>query len=897
MFKYSPSNRFQKCSRVLLGLFLFSLTLGSFHCAVPETQAAVQVTLAWDPNNEPDLAGYKVHYGTSTRTYGVSYDAGNVNSYTISDLQEGTTFYFAATAYDRYGNESDFSEEVVYMAQPLNQPPVALSTTLTTNQNTVATGSLAASDPDGDDLTFSVVTQGPLGTVTMTDETTGAYTYMPSVGATGSDSFTFQVRDPGGLTSTATVAVTIVAVNLPPVAQNGILTTNRDTVASGTLNATDADGDALTFSVTSQGGKGAVVMTNSATGAYNYTPQTGVTGSDSFTFQVRDPGGLTSTATVAVTIVAVNRAPVAQNGTLTTNRDTLASGTLNATDADGDALTFSMTSQGGKGTVVITNATTGAYNYTPQTGVTGSDSFTFQVRDPGGLTSTATVAVTIVAVNRAPVAQNGTLSTPQGTQANGVLIASDPDGDSLTYTLASNPAKGVVAITNHSTGSYTYTPNAGAIGDDSFMFQVKDTGNLTGTAAIAVTITPVNQPPVASNVSLSIAQGIPVTAKLAASDPNGDALTYSLVSAAQLGSVALNPGTGTFTYTPNAGSSGTDTFSFKANDSKADSNTATVTVTISAHVSVRLEAEQGELTSPMVSLNDTTASGGKCIWVANGKGNLTDPMKAGGQAVYSFDVPVAGNYRVWARVMANTTADNSFFVAMDYDPYVTWNTALAGKNTWAWDVVKDRNRSDASTFTLSAGTHTLVIKQMEDGTKIDAIVVTTQPAWIPETVYGDAEDGTIDGWDVFDASPSRATVTNVFDQERISHVYKVKGVRTNNGYRLRSNSYSDWANQSQFVIEWKMKYAEAFILYVEVQTTKGYRYFQYEALSKDYLGRSSQVRLGLGTDVRNGQWHTFVRDLQADLDRAQPGVKILQVNAFSIRGSGLIDDVKLRATR
>lgn len=83
MFEYFPPNRFQKCNRVLLGLFLFSLALGSFHCAVPETQAAVQVTLAWDPNNEPDLAGYKVYYGTSTKDYGVSYDAGNVNSYTI----------------------------------------------------------------------------------------------------------------------------------------------------------------------------------------------------------------------------------------------------------------------------------------------------------------------------------------------------------------------------------------------------------------------------------------------------------------------------------------------------------------------------------------------------------------------------------------------------------------------------------------------------------------------------------------------------------------------------------------------------------------------------------------------------------------------------------------------
>lgn len=83
---------------------------------------ASQVTLAWDQNPEPDIAGYKVHYGTSTRNYEHRVDVGNYTSCTISDLQEGTTYYFAATAYNSQLNESDFSEEIGYTI-PIPSPP------------------------------------------------------------------------------------------------------------------------------------------------------------------------------------------------------------------------------------------------------------------------------------------------------------------------------------------------------------------------------------------------------------------------------------------------------------------------------------------------------------------------------------------------------------------------------------------------------------------------------------------------------------------------------------------------------------------------------------------------------------------------------------------------------
>jgi len=76
--------------------------------------AATSVDLAWDANTEPDLAGYKIYYGTASGVYGTPIDVGNVTAYTLTGLTEGVTYYLAATAYDTDANESDFSQELVH---------------------------------------------------------------------------------------------------------------------------------------------------------------------------------------------------------------------------------------------------------------------------------------------------------------------------------------------------------------------------------------------------------------------------------------------------------------------------------------------------------------------------------------------------------------------------------------------------------------------------------------------------------------------------------------------------------------------------------------------------------------------------------------------------------------
>jgi hypothetical protein len=115
--KYTESNN------LLMGsVIVFLLVLASVSAA-----SAAQVTLAWDPNTESDLAGYRIHYGTGSGSYSVSLDVHNVTTYTITGLIDGQTYYFAATAYNASGNSSGFSNEVRFTLSPGAHPPPSAS--------------------------------------------------------------------------------------------------------------------------------------------------------------------------------------------------------------------------------------------------------------------------------------------------------------------------------------------------------------------------------------------------------------------------------------------------------------------------------------------------------------------------------------------------------------------------------------------------------------------------------------------------------------------------------------------------------------------------------------------------------------------------------------------------
>ena len=187
----------------VLAIILFLCTPYVYSC---------EVTLVWERNMESDLAGYKIYYRTAAERYDVYIDVGKETSCTISNLEEGKTYFIVATAYDLDGNESGFSDEVTYTVpkgDTGNNAPVARDGTLTVTENMTGNGTASASDVDGDILTYSIVTNGTGGTATITNSTTGAYKYIPHPNVTGTDSFTFKAHDGALESNVATVTVTI----------------------------------------------------------------------------------------------------------------------------------------------------------------------------------------------------------------------------------------------------------------------------------------------------------------------------------------------------------------------------------------------------------------------------------------------------------------------------------------------------------------------------------------------------------------------------------------------------------------------------------------------------------------------------------------------------------------
>ena len=170
----------------------------------------------------------------------------------------------------------------------------------------------------------------------------------------------------------------------------------------------------------------------------------------------------------------------------------------------------------------------------------------------------------------------------------------------------------------------------------------------------------------------------------------------------------------------------------------------------------------------------------------------------------------------------------------------------------------------------------------------------SSPAPSSTVMYEDAEDMATLGWVVFDVDPVGASINNVFDTDRQSRVIELTGTGMQNGYRFRNDDGSPWNNTTQSIIQWSMNYAEDFYVYVYVNTTLGNRFIYYTPDDYDGLGSGTYVHYGLGSSVIDGQWHTFTRDLQADLDAAQPGNIILEVNSLYIRGSGRLDDISLQ---
>jgi VCBS repeat-containing protein len=375
----------------------------------------------------------------------------------------------------------------------------------------------------------------------------------------------------------------------PPVANNDEYSINEDTTlnvaAAGVLdNDTDPNDDTLTAVLVGNATDGTVTL--NADGSFSYTPNTNFNGSDSFTYKANDGSFDSNVATVNITINAINDPPVATNDSYSTNEDTAltvpAAGVLsNDSDVENNSLTAIVVSQPSNGTLSL-NAD-GSFTYTPNTNYNGSDSFTYKANDGSADSDVATVSITVNAVNDAPACttpQSG--STNEDTVLIGSVVCTDIDSTTLTYSKVGNPSHGTVTV--NSDGAFTYTPAANYNGSDSFTFKAND-GNLdSNVATFNITVSAVNDAPVAANDSYSTNEDTALNVSAPGLlgndlDVDGDSITSVLVTNVSHGTLTLNSN-GSFTFTPAANYNGTDSFTYKVSDGNLGSNTVTVSITV-----------------------------------------------------------------------------------------------------------------------------------------------------------------------------------------------------------------------------------------------------------------------------------------------------------------------------
>ena len=493
----------------------------------------------------------------------------------VHDGVESTSDAFTYTASD--GTGTSFAVTVRITVTPVNDAPVAVGDSYSTAEDSVLTvpagGKVTLNDTDAESnpLTVTLVSGPTHGTLTLNPD--GTFVYTPSSNYAGTDSFTYRASDGAANSNVATVTLTVTEVDDPPVAvadgatvaEGGTVTILIGGATSVLANDTDPENGALTAAVVTGPTNG--TLTLNANGTFSYTHNGGETTTDSFTYRADDGTSNSNIVTVSIAVNPVNDAPVAvadrasvlRGGTVTSLTGGATSVLANDTDAETDTLSAVLVAGPTNGTLTL-NAD-GTFSYTHDGSSATTDSFTYRAHDGTVGSAVVTVSITVNPVNDAPVAvadgatvaEGGTVTTLAGGATSVLANDSDPDSDPMTAALVAGPAHGTLTLDDD--GTFSYTHDGGETTTDSFTYRADDGTLTSAVATVTVTVTPVNDAPVAAADSAAVAEGGTATAVVGGAtsvlandtDEDDDPLTAVLVAGPAHGSLTLNAD-GTFSY-------------------------------------------------------------------------------------------------------------------------------------------------------------------------------------------------------------------------------------------------------------------------------------------------------------------------------------------------------------
>ena len=455
---------------------------------------------------------------------------------TLAARSQGGTDTFTVTLNDAHGGVVEVS--VTVTINRINSNPIGGITVALPDSDGVVRGTVAATDFDGDDLTFTLANGASSGHSAnggiVLLNTDGTFTFIPKpaglLGGLTLDSFEVLVSDGRGGTTTTTVTLSA-DLDIDPV-----VTSNVDGVVKGGLQiSNNANTGLLTYSLGSGPSKGTVTV--NADGTYTYMATTaGWNETDTFTIVGTVDGQSITVATVKV-VPKPNVAPTAPliGGDTVIGGSGIASGTVHASDENGDTLHYSVDGPGGSSTKVLSNGAivtvdqNGNWHYIPGLdsgdpvfGAIALSTFTIYVTDGKG-----GEASTLITVNTHNLSIPVTKSGSNGTVTGGLTLTAAEQG-LMTYSVGSGPSKGTVTV--NADGTYTYTATtAGWNETDTFTIVGTIDGQSITVAEVSVVPKKNSAPsaPMVGGDTVFGGSGI-ASGTVNASDADGDTLHFSV---------------------------------------------------------------------------------------------------------------------------------------------------------------------------------------------------------------------------------------------------------------------------------------------------------------------------------------------------------------------------------
>ena len=452
------------------------------------------------------------------------------------------------------------SNGVIYT---IDEAPVATPVTLAAGNEdtaytiTAATLLAGVTDVDGPSLSITSVSVAS-GGGSIVNNGNGTWTYTPAANSSGPVSFNYTASD-GSLSASSTASLTLAAVNDAPVitaASLAVAEGGTVLITPANVGVSDPDSSSFAFTVSNvthgsfQTTTDGVTWTNATTfttadlaASHVRFVHDGSLTAPTFSIQANDGAALNNLSNVFVGSVSfnnVNHAPVATPVTLAAGTEdtayTITAATLLAgvTDVDGPSLSITSVSVASGGGSIVNNGN-GTWTYTPAANSDGPVSFNYTAFD-GELSASSTASLTLAPVNDAPVAVADTLSATEDTAVTytaAQLLGNDTDVDNSNAQLSIasvTSGTGGTAVLN-ANGTVTFTPNANFSGAASFTYTVSDGASTSSPATVTVNVAAVNDAPVITAASLTVAEGGTVLitpANIGVSDPDSSSFAFTV---------------------------------------------------------------------------------------------------------------------------------------------------------------------------------------------------------------------------------------------------------------------------------------------------------------------------------------------------------------------------------